>query len=82
MITRRLLAFSAVAVTGSLLQQGLAGLTSPDWQIVDSRRVMLRSEFSLRADGRVYSVRITATDAAGGNTSETVTVTVPRLIGW
>ena len=81
-VTTTLSVTSDEPVTGSLLQHGLAGLTSPDWQVVDSRRVMLRSEYSLRGDGRVYSVRITATDAAGGSTSATVTVTVPRLIGW
>jgi len=48
-----------------LRDQGLAGLTSPDWQIVDAHHVRLRAERSIRGDGRVYTIRITAADAAG-----------------
>ena len=57
----------------------LAALTSPDWQVVDPHHVMLRAERSLGGDGRVYTVTITATDAAGGSGTQQVTVTVPRF---
>jgi uncharacterized protein len=66
------------AVTAPLLQQGLAGLTSPDWEVVDEHRVLLRAERSLRGDGRVYTIRITAVDAGGGTATHALTVTVPR----
>jgi uncharacterized repeat protein (TIGR01451 family) len=70
-------------VTAPVLQQGLSGLTSPDWQVIDPHRVLLRAERSLSGDGRVYTIRITATDAAGGVATEDVAVTVPRRIrGW
>ncbi len=63
--------------------QGLAGLTSPDWRVLDAHHVLLRAERSVKGDGRVYTIRIQATDAAGGTATEDVTVTVPRhLAGW
>lgn len=82
-VTTTLAVTSDEPVTGPLLQQGFAGLTSPDWQVIDAHQVLLRSERSLAGDGRVYTVRITATDAAGGSAMQQVTVTVPRFIfGW
>jgi uncharacterized protein len=82
-VTTTLSVTSDEPVTGPVLQQGLAGLTSPDWQVIDSHRVRLRAERSLAGDGRVYTVTITATDAAGGTSTQQVTVTVPRHIpGW
>jgi hypothetical protein len=63
-------------VTGA--GQGLAGLTTPDWQVVDAHRVRLRSERSVRGDGRIYTITITATDAAGGTSTAQTTVTMPR----
>jgi uncharacterized repeat protein (TIGR01451 family) len=65
-------------VTGPITIHGLAGLTSPDWQIVGPHRVRLRAERSLRGDGRVYTITITATDSAGGTSTHDVTVTVRR----
>ncbi len=77
-VTTTLSVTSDEAVTGPLLKQGLAGLTSPDWQVLDAHRVRLRAERSFTGDGRVYTVTIRATDAAGGTSTQQITVTVPR----
>ena len=61
--------------------QGLAGLTSPDWRILDAHHVLLRAERSVRGDGRIYTIRIQATDSAGGTAIQDVTVAVPRRGG-
>jgi hypothetical protein len=66
-------------VTGPVREQGLAGLTSPDWVVVNEHQVLLRAERSIRGDGRVYTIVITATDEAGGTTVQQVTVRVPRI---
>ena len=63
-------------VTGA--GQGLAGLTSPDWLVIDEHWVLLRAERSPRGDGRVYTITISAVDAAGGVSTQDVTVSVPR----
>jgi hypothetical protein len=65
-------------VTAPVRDQGLAGLTSPDWVVVDAHHVRLRAERSVKGDGRVYTIRIDAADAAGGTSSGTVSVRVPR----
>jgi len=58
------------------------GDTSPDWIITDYRTVKLRAERSGTGEGRIYSITIQATDAAG-NLSEpkTVVVNVPKSKG-
>jgi uncharacterized repeat protein (TIGR01451 family) len=82
-VTTTLSVTSDEPVTAPVASQGLAGLTSPDWEVVDDHHVRLRAERSVRGDGRVYTVTITATDAAGGSAQQQVTVTVPRRIpGW
>ena len=58
--------------------QGLAGLTSPDWIVIDAHWVLLRAERLPRGDGRVYTITISAVDGAGQVATENVTVTVPR----
>jgi hypothetical protein len=65
-------------VTAPLRDRGLAGLTSPDWDVVDARHVRLRAERSNQGDGRVYTITIDATAAAGGTSSRTVSVLVLR----
>jgi hypothetical protein len=82
-ITTSLTVTSDEPVVAPLRDQGLAGLTSPDWQVLDAHHVLLRAERSIKGDGRVYTIRIQATDAAGGTATRDLTVTVPRhLAGW
>ncbi len=54
------------------------GDTSPDWTVVDNHQVQLRAERSGTGTGRVYTVTITCTDAAGRSSIQPVTVTVPH----
>jgi len=54
------------------------GDTAPDWQILDAHHVRLRAERSGSGTGRVYTITITCTDAAGNQTSKSVTVSVPK----
>jgi hypothetical protein len=82
-VTTTLSVTSDEPVTAPVRAQGLAGLTAPDWRVIDADTVLLRAERSVRGDGRVYTITITATDAAGGTATETVTVGVPRRgHGW
>ena len=75
-VTSTLSVTSDEPVTGH--GQGVAGLTSPDWQVIDANHVRLRAERSARGDGRVYTITIRSTDAAGGASTAQVIVTVPR----
>ena len=75
-VTSTLSVTSDEPVTGH--GQGLAGLTSPDWRMIDANHVLLRAERSARGDGRVYTITIRATDAAGGASTAQLLVTVPR----
>jgi Domain of unknown function DUF11 len=77
-VTTSLTVTSDEPVTAPVSQQGLSGLTSPDWQVVDDHHVRLRAERSIKGDGRVYTITVRATDAAGQTTTSAVTVTVPR----
>lgn len=54
------------------------GDRSPDWEVVNAHAVQLRAERLQQGSGRVYTLTVTATDAAGNATSKTTTVTVPR----
>jgi hypothetical protein len=53
------------------------GNTSPDWEITGPLTVALRAERSGTGTGRVYTIEVEATDAAGNTTRQTVTVNVP-----
>ena len=52
------------------------GNTSTDWQVVDAHHVQLRAERSGNGDGRIYTITLTCTDAAGNKTVRTATVMV------
>jgi uncharacterized protein len=54
------------------------GRTATDWQVVDSRSVLLRAERAGRGSGRVYTVTVTCTDRAGGSSRQATTVSVPK----
>lgn len=54
------------------------GNTAPDWEVLDAHHVRLRAERSGVGDGRVYTITITATDAAGNSSTRSLTVRVPK----
>jgi hypothetical protein len=54
------------------------GNTAPDWLVLDAHRLQLRAERSGAGTGRVYTITVTCSDAAGNTSSSNVTVTVPR----
>lgn len=49
-----------------------------DWEIVNNHKVNLRAERWGYGSGRIYTITITAVDAAGNRSSQTVIVTVPH----
>ncbi|MEP7163306.1 MAG: choice-of-anchor Q domain-containing protein [Ferruginibacter sp.] len=53
------------------------GDLSPDWQIINNHSVKLRAERKPTGTGRIYTIKITSTDANGNVTTKTVTVSVP-----
>ena len=70
---------TTVAVTSNEPVNGTGdGDTAPDWEIVNNHLVRLRAERSGGGSGRVYTVTVTATDAAGQTTQSSVAVTVPH----
>ena len=54
------------------------GDTEPDWRIASAHAVSLRSERAGTGDGRVYTITITARDAANNTSTATTNVTVPH----
>jgi hypothetical protein len=60
------------------VEGGGDGDTSPDWEVIDAHNVRLRAERSGGGNGRIYTITIRCTDAAGNVTTQTVTVTVPH----
>jgi photosystem II stability/assembly factor-like uncharacterized protein len=67
-----------LSVTSNEPIDGLGdGDTAPDWVIVDSHHVQLRSERSGKGNGRIYTITVTCADPAGNTVTRTVTVRVP-----
>ncbi len=62
-------------------QSGEDGDLSPDWEIADAHHVRLRAEKLKNGKERIYTIKVTVTDAAGNQTSATVNVTVPKSNG-
>jgi hypothetical protein len=56
------------------------GDTSPDWAFVDEHHVQLRAESAGGSNGRIYTITVTCTDAAGNTTTKTVEVHVGHNI--
>ncbi|HEY7292846.1 MAG TPA: S8 family serine peptidase [Vicinamibacterales bacterium] len=52
------------------------GNTSPDWEVIDAHHVRLRAERAGGGSGRIYTLTLTCTDAAGNATIRTATVVV------
>jgi hypothetical protein len=52
--------------------------TSPDWIIGEGNALQLRAERSGAGSGRIYTITVTCTDAAGNRSSKSTTVTVPH----
>ena len=79
-VTTTLTVTSDEPVTGPLLQQGLSGLTSPDWVGGERHIVQLRAERRCAAMAGSTPSACMATDAAGESSTAQITVTVPRHI--
>jgi len=69
----------AVTVTSDEPQSGTGnGDQSPDWNILNDHHIKLRAERAGDGDGRVYTVKVTCTDAHGNTASGNKTVLVPH----
>jgi hypothetical protein len=77
-------AVSASDACGGAVRCRITNITSNeasddvDWVLTGDLTVNLRAERSNRGTGRVYTLTVTCTDAAGNGSATTVTVTVPR----
>ena len=68
----------ATGVTSSEPVTGGGDGTAPDWLITGPLSVDLRAERTGGGDGRVYSIEVECSDAAGNAVSTAVEVTVPH----
>jgi uncharacterized delta-60 repeat protein len=57
------------------------GDLAPDWVIVNDNNIKLRAERLNSGNGRVYTVKLIATDVNGNKDTATATVTVPKSQG-
>jgi hypothetical protein len=53
------------------------GDTAPDWEILNTRNVLLRAERAGAGNGRIYTITTTCTDARGHQASKSREVLVP-----
>jgi hypothetical protein len=68
-----------VTVTSDEPQSGTGnGDQSPDWDILNDHHIKLRAERDGNGDGRIYTIKVTCTDAHGNTASGTRTVRVPK----
>ena len=72
-----------ISVSSNESANGLGdGNTSPDWEIVNDHSVRVRAERSGKGNGRVYTIKVRAQDAAGNSSKVcSVTVLVPKSQG-
>ncbi len=54
------------------------GDTSPDWEIIGDLTLNLRAERSGKGSGRIYTMTVMCSDAAGNNSTGNVSVNVPH----
>jgi hypothetical protein len=52
--------------------------SEPDWVVSGALTLQLRAERTGASQGRLYTVTLSCTDAAGNSSSKTVVVTVPH----
>lgn len=68
-----------IGVTSNEPVNGLGdGNTAPDWEITGPLTLMVRSERSGLGTGRVYTITVQSTDAAGNSSTAATTVSVPH----
>jgi probable HAF family extracellular repeat protein len=67
-----------VSVTSSEEVTGPGDNTYPDWNISGELRVELRSEVSSKSSPRVYTIKLSCTDASGNSSYRSVCVTVSK----
>jgi uncharacterized delta-60 repeat protein len=63
------------------VQSGEPGDLAPDWQIVNDHLVKLRAERLESGNGRIYTIKVIATDVNGNKDSASATVNVPKSQG-
>jgi uncharacterized delta-60 repeat protein len=54
---------------------------SPDWEILDDHHIRLRAERLETGNGRIYTIKITATDVNGNQDTAITIVSVPKSMG-
>jgi hypothetical protein len=65
-------------VTSSEPVTGVTDKTSPDWEITGPLSLNLRAERLETGPGRIYTITVQCTDAAGNNSTKNAKVTVPH----
>ena len=69
-------AIVSVSVESSDAANARGDVTTPDWVIVDPHHIQLRAERAPGSAERVYTISVTARDAAGNESTRPVTVVV------